>query len=378
MNVVIVEGHPGPLTPLQDALASVGHDVRVTKSLPDALAAFAKKKPDIAIVAWTPDTPLLSEVTASLRTPEDPTFRAVLAIVDVDSPGARRAAYEAGADDVAMISASPAELCDHVRSSERIVRLERRLRERVVELESALRRLALHASSRGQELAGPTKQPRGGLGFLLTSTWTALEEILLKTCGEFLQHSLEYVVGAADPLPGWPGAKVALADVGNELKLEVTFIASPPAAHAIAATLCGGPEAVDDDVVRDVLLELGNTGMGAVRAAFLGEEFGFAASIPEAIVSKEQDVLLKGAEAKRVLTFRGADGVVIHVIVTLRSQGRVRVVGGLLREGMVVATDILTDNGLLMVRAGTRLTETTALKLSRLFPKREIELAENT
>jgi hypothetical protein len=54
----------------------------------------------------------------------------------------------------------------------------------------------------------------------------------------------------------------------------------------------------------------------------------------------------------------------------------VRVQASSLREGMVVASDVTNDAGVLIVRAGTRLTETTAERIARLAPKKQIELTE--
>ena len=129
------------------------------------------------------------------------------------------------------------------------------------------------------------------------------------------------------------------------------------------------------EAIRDVLLELANSGMGALKAGFLGEEFRFAPSIPQILSGVDPIKQLEGAEATRVRAFH-SETAVVYAVVTLKHQGRVRMHGARLKEGMVVASDVLNDAGLLLVRAGTRLTETTAEKLARMIPKREIELAE--
>ena len=86
------------------------------------------------------------------------------------------------------------------------------------------------------------------------------------------------------------------------------------------------------------------------------------------------DKLLDRAEAKRTLTFRRG-AAAVHVVVAVRHQGRTKVCGSRLREGMVIASDVTTPAGVLLVRAGTRLTETAAEKIARLLPKTEVELA---
>lgn len=375
MNILVIEKTAGRMNELGDLLRQSGHDIRSFSGRDAGLAALLASRPDIVVVEWSPDDPTLGDIAVALREGSDATYRSLVAIVQADTSDARSAAYAAGADDVALGTASPRELADHIRSAERVVRLERRLRERVVELESALRRLALAARSRGQEVATTAAAPqRGGIGFLLTNAWTDLERLMTGMCREYLQADYQPVVGGTAPTDG-RGATISLTDVENELRLELSFITSDASARAIAATICGDPSLVDDDIVRDVILELANSGMGAVKAAFLGEQFCFAGSLPKELSSFDAAKLLHGAEAKRILTFR-SDGAVVHAIVSVRHQGKTRVPLSRLKEGMVLAQDLVNDGGVLLARAGTRLTETTAHRLARLMPNKIVELAE--
>ncbi len=375
MNILIFQEGGGALAELAALLKSTGgHDVWTTPDLPKALAAISENAPDIAIVRGPASA--IAAVSAAQRAPDDSIYRSVIAYLEEDGTVARDTAYAHGADDVVVGNASLAELADHVRAAERVVLLERRLRGRVVELESALRRLSFRALARGREASADMKPPTsGGLDFLLTSTWTRLDAVLLKMCTEYVQLPFTQLAGAGPAETTWGGSHIALVDIEHELRLELSFRASDASARAIAVGFCGGDESmVDDDVVRDALLELANSAMGAVKGGLLGEEFRFSGAIPEPVDPKSPCVDLKGAEASRMLAFRSA-GVVIHATVILRHQGKIKVVGGRLREGMVIAADVLNEGGLLLVRAGSRLTETTAEKLGRMFPKREFELA---
>lgn len=376
MYVLILHGAAGPLSQLAELLRRDNHDVSVVTDAAAAKSVLAKRKADIAVASASVDD--LAAVATALRPPEDATYRSLIAVVGKDTSAARQAAFGAGADDVVVSSASASELADHVHSAERVVKLERRLRERVAELESALRRLSMQALVRGQEVAsGAAKSPAGGgLTVLLTTTWTGLEELLGNMCTEYLQTPFVHLVGAAPPSSGCRGSRISLSDTENQLKLELSFYATDESARAIATSFCGGDASVvDDDVIRDVLLELANSGMGVIKAGFLGEQFRFVGAIPEPTTSADRAKAFDGAEAKRILAFR-SDKAVVYVAVTLKHQGRVRVLGARLKEGMVVAADVKSEAGVLLVRAGTRLTETTAEKLARLFPKGEIELAD--
>lgn len=354
-------------------LLQSGHGVRILHA--SAVGGVIEtEKPDIIVVACTDPASALAPIVASLRSLDDLAFRSLLAVATSGTSEARAAAYEAGADDVVLGSAGARELADHVRSAERIVCLERKLRERVVELESALRRLALAAAVRGQGVAPPDPAPtRGGLRFLLTNAWSQVDDILQRMCSEYLQHPYELVGGGGAIPQNRKGATIPLVDVENELSLDLTFVVSAESARTIALMFTGDPSMVDDDVTNDVLLELANSGMGAVRAAFLSEEFRFAASTPKTLTGTT-DCLLDKVEAKRVLIFRH-ESAVLHVVVAVRHQGRIKVRGSALKEGMVVACDVTNAAGILLVRAGTRLTETAAEKIARFAPMTEFELA---
>lgn len=377
MKIIIVEDTPGAHADLGRILEHANHEVVVSNAA-SAVDAIQKAKPDIALVACAPSSETLDRIAGALRADEVAVFRSCVVLLGTDTPEARAAAYAAGADDVVPPGASAGELANRLRCAERVVRLERRLRERVVELESALRRLSLAALARGQEVRAslaPVARRGGFAVLLLTHTWSSVEELMSAMCGEYLQSTFTRVVGAAHPAHGSPGASISLTDVENELLLDLAFFTSGADAHEIAAQFCGDPGLVDDDVKRDVLLELANSGMGAMKAAFLGEEYRFAGSLPRAVAFGDLDKLLAGSEAKRVITLR-SEQFLVHVVVTVRHQGRVKIPASQLREGMVLAADVTNEQLVLLARAGTRLTETTAQKLARLVPKRLVELAD--
>ena len=204
-----------------------------------------------------------------------------------------------------------------------------------------------------------------------------MEQILCKLCVEYLRAPFQLVAGVATPAAGSPGATISLTDVVHELRIDLTFFAPVASARAIAVAFCGDETMVDDEIVRDVFLELANSGMGAVKSAFLADGFRFAGSTPKPRVFVSAASLIAEAEAKRLLTYR-SDSSFVHVVVAVRRIPRVRVTPGALREGMVVATDLVNDAGVLIIKAGTRLTETAAERVRRLLPKAEVELADPT
>ena len=377
MNVIFVEEVAGEYAAVGELVRNAGHVVQVVP-FELARATIERELPDISVVGCRKNPATILPFAKLLRSLEDPvTYRSLIAVVEGDSAETRRIANQDPADDILVSSASPGEIATHVRSCVQIVGLERKLRERVIELEGALRRLAFAAAVRSEGAAATvTKGPtRGDVRFLLTHTWPATDDILRTMCGEYLQRPFEQVVGGSVQFQGCLASSITLTDVENELKLELTFLTKPETARGLAIMFTGDESIVDDDIVKDVLLELANSGMGAIAAAFLSEDFRFAASTPKAAPARPLEKLVENVEAKRILTFR-FESSVLHVVIAVRSQSRIKVRAAYLREGMVVASDILNEGGLLLVRAGTRLTETSASRISRLMPTVEVELAD--
>ena len=375
MKVVVIEESAGEYSALGQGLAEAGYAVCIVAAAA-APATFSRDLPDVCVVGCRDGFTNLAPIATLRNTLAASGYRAIVAVVSEPMVAHLEATRGAGADDVVGSSATVAEIVDHVRSCARIVGLERKLRERVAEVEGALR----HAADAGPvQGTGPgsaaDRDRRGGFRFLLTRTWTAVDDLLRNMCTEYLQSPFEQIAGTFVVAPGCAASSIALTDVENELAMELTFLATPAAARVVAAMFTGDASIVDDEVVKDVLLELANSGMGAVRNGLLGENFRFAASTPKPAPPRAVDKLVAGVAASRMLTFKHGEAT-LHVVVAVRSQARIKVRGLLLKEGMVIATDILNDAGQLLVRAGTRLTETTAGRIARMVPKLEVELAD--
>ena len=357
-------------------LERTGHQVRVITACERALDLIGRDPPDIAIVSRS----LAGDAFASIMRAVvgvDELYRAVVALVDEEGPDTRLDAYGSGADEVIVTKTIRAELICRVRSVERIVRLERRLRERVRELESALKRLEMAAVHRAGGITGGSKtgtdaQPTT---FLLSPTWDAVEVLLASTWTEYLKAPYQLVAGTSVPAPGTSGTVISLTDVEHELRVELALFAPPASAALLTAAFCGDASMVDDEMIREVMLELANSGMGALKVGLVRDGFRFAASVPKPVAFVDAKSWLSNAEARRILTFR-SETTVLHVILAVRRTPRVRVKAALLREGMVLAANVTNEAGTLIIAAGTRLTETSAERLRRTMPKLEIELAD--
>lgn len=376
MNILIFVGESYPPRDLVDGLRQAGHLVSVATTAQTTLDAISRDPPDIAVVTYEGAGDHFNAILRSV-TGSDDMYRALVCLTQKDTPERRTALYAAGVDDVAGPAVAPQELATRVKSVERIVRLERKLIERSSEHESALSRLEMQAIRRGQVIAASARrgEKTQDVPFLLARSWTTMEDVLSSMCTEYLQRPFKLVTGLGDPAAGAPGAHISLTDVEHQVRLDLTFFSPPEAARAIAIAFCGDPSIVDDSVVRDVLLELANSGMGAVKSAFLHDGFKFSGAAPKSSVFAGVAHLFGEVEAKRALAYQ-SDDLLIHVFVAVRHTNRAKVKPHALREGMVVATDVLSEGGALLLAAGTRVTATSAARIQRLAPKIEVELAD--
>jgi DNA-binding NarL/FixJ family response regulator len=369
MMTLIVGGPSGGARTLVDAFQNAGHTVQQALTYATGLEIVARGGIDVA-VAPLGDLPL--QALAGAVRKQDGCYCYVLGVLAHESAAAREAAVEAGADGVVLSSATERELAGRVRAIERIVGRERWLRERVSELENDLGRLSS---------LGPNKQPAlravpGRTNFLLTRTWRDIEATCSRMCAEYLQLPSEPIVAASLPPPEALGATISLFDVERELQLDLAVFAPGRSPTIIATAFCGGDASlVNDEVIDDVLRELANSAMGAVKGAFVVEQINFTGGIPKTVSARQFTTGLIDPVAHRVLGLRAGEAI-LNIVLSLRNKPRSMVAAAQLKEGMILASDVLTDSGLLLARAGTRLTQTTAEKLARLIPNNKIELGE--
>lgn len=263
------------------------------------------------------------------------------------------------------------DLLRDVRAAERAVGTSHRLLERVEELERAL--AGLIASGAGTQANAAGESRSGLLRALLTRTWKNVQETISRMCGEYLNTAFESGATASPPSSDCRrGARIALNDVANNLEIAIVVFAAESSMRALATAFCGGDESmVDDAIMQDVLFELSNSCMSAVKNDFLAEGFQFTAGVPQPVALDDVALGMSKNDAYRLISSSAKD-ISVGFMLTLSHKAKVRILGKHLKEGMVVASDVFSDNGLLLVKAGTRVTETTAERLARFVPKKLI------
>jgi CheY-like chemotaxis protein len=188
------------------------------------------------------------------------------------------------------------------------------------------------------------------------------------------------VVGQlASPVAGWPrsfggdlrGAAITMSLAIDRIELRIAVMANACALRWLGEVVLGdggAPEAALDDVLR----ELANTAGGAAKRAALPENVTLTTGIPTNVSS----IHCEGSEVQSfAIPFDGGKAN-LAVVAEIRKRANHRVPASDLREGMVLAHDLRTECGALLVTAGSRLTSTTAERLAQVLgPSFFVEVA---
>ena len=123
--------------------------------------------------------------------------------------------------------------------------------------------------------------------------------------------------------------------------------------------------------MQDALRELANTAGGALKRAALGEGITLTTGIPR------DDTAGRFPDKHACYTLKLAgDTGCLAVVGEIRTRSNERISAAQLAEGMILAHDIRSEGGVLIVPAGSRLTATSANRLAAMLgPRYFLEVA---
>jgi CheY-like chemotaxis protein len=300
-------------------------------------------------------------------------------VIVVTGHGAGRLeeAFAAGADDFLTKPYRVDELRARLRAAERILDLESLLRTRASELETALRRIDVAAASRALERAAAVREgeafdnarPLESLSRL--KLWLSLEETVGRSLEGFL--GLAQTPSTDRGLRGEPfTAEIMLNEASLGLEIAVTVSAASETIEALSMQLLGEAE---PEAGQALVLEAANVVMGALKTELLGQGFTFVGGLPAATPYATATSILDAAPVRRRFVLSSAAGI-IEVGIRARRCKNVTVRVRDLREGMVVSEDVRDARGMLLIRAGTRLTQSTTERLARLAPDVSVAVSD--
>jgi hypothetical protein len=114
---------------------------------------------------------------------------------------------------------------------------------------------------------------------------------------------------------------------------------------------------------------------GALKAALETQKVNTTVGLPQPREAAQLPHLM--AEYSGSVSFTlSAPGAAMSVYMAARRRRNIFVRATELSEGMVLSADLRDDKGVLLIRAGTRLSATAASRLSRLGSKKMVELTD--
>jgi len=200
-----------------------------------------------------------------------------------------------------------------------------------------------------------------------------------RNLGQLVAEDLSEMAGSPFSVSqGYPphlGADAACASIpmslaGDQLELRLSIVADAAATRWVRETLLGDPSA-HESAMRDALRELANTAGGSLKRAALSESITLTTGIPR----DDSTARFPGKHLCWSLKLEGGAGC-LAVVGEVRSHTNQRISAAQLTEGMVLAHDIRSEGGVLIVPAGSRLTATSANRLAAMLgPRYFLEVA---
>jgi CheY-like chemotaxis protein len=358
---ILVVATSAEASEVAEGLRSGGHDVWMVADEAEARTVRAGRPIDLAIVATSAASEHPLTVIRSLLTSGRRPYVLLLHPSLPDEFIVR--ALEAGAD---------ADLKSPLTSQYLAARLG------AVERRSALPPNAEELSSDGHARLGLPSRPPGAArispslipaaGPLSSAagstTWGTAAEQMADAASRFLALPVGWDALPASGAAPTVAVGIVLLDAQQHLELRIALGADASSARALAVHLFG---ADGEDLGPDVMNELANILMGTLKTSFAGEGLTFTSGLPTELAGEE--VLRPSApyQAQEALLFTLAEArLVVHI--ALRARANQLVVTSGLREGMVLAKHVFHPRGMLLVDAGTRLSQHTVERMQATLP----------
>lgn len=221
--------------------------------------------------------------------------------------------------------------------------------------------------------AAPQGSVLGAIDLILRArAWQNATETLRDTTAKFLTLEASHTGTPPDNAAPEIGCSIVLANVQHELEVRVSLGTDAESAKNLAVHMFGPEEG--ETLGGEVMSELGNVMMGAMKTAFAADSLAFTGGLPETIQGdlvlrppvnyKIQETFVLSVATAKLLVYLG-----------VRCKGNIMLTTAALREGMVVVKDVFNPKGLLLLKAGTRLSMNMVDKLRTTLPaKQELEV----
>lgn len=308
------------------------YEVTLARDGASALTILRERDFDVVLAESTLPGVTAAAMVKQIRTRDAHRHTYVIFTAALPVQGDIRLAFGAGADDFVRKPLGRDELQARVDAPTRI----RRWTSRTV-------------------ASGTVQYLTAGSELVALSAWTTLETTVAAAISEMLGMTLSATTTteglekclALSTLP------LSLATESAEVGFAVGI--GDDTAAELTETLFGA-KTTDPEAIRDMLGEIVNVAAGAFKRVAAAESRDFTTGIPKE--AQAHEIRHAGATARRqwIVAAEGTS-IALRFEVELRVREKKRLPVAALREGMIIATDLANDAGALLIRQGTRITE---------------------
>lgn len=341
MKVLVLDESQYERQALAKTLGEAGFSVEEAKDSKAAFSLLEREPPRVLVMPW----PRMggTDLVKRVRALDSAHHIYVLVLLDKQPPSEIATIYSAGADDFARRPLAREELVGRVETPRRVEKWRSGEKQVAFDWSSATDLRHLRACRE-------------------------MGTVVAEEIGQMLGQSMQVTPGwspemTADSLSAT--IPLSLASVQTEVRVSIAVDAA--SLPGLAGALLGDANS-PRDALEDIVREIANTAGGAVKRLAMTEDVTLTTGLPinDKIVGKEDDTtrcwVAQLAEPK----------IRIGIVGEVRRRENQRLAASLLREGMVVAADLFSDSGALVVRAGTRLSATTAQRVASILGQRHV------
>lgn len=339
MKILILDENQYERQSIGQILGQAGFTVDDAKDAKMALAALERESVQLVVFGW-PKTGG-PDLVKRLRSFDSSHRTYLLALLDKQPPSEITALYSAGVDDFMRRPLVREELLGRVDAPTRIEKWASGDKKAAFDWSSATDLRHLRACRE-------------------------MGTVVAEEIGQMLGQQLQVTPGWAPEIDDKAcTATIPLSLASVQTEVRVTVVIESQSMPNLAGALLGDPNA-PREALDDIVREIANIAGGAVKRLALTEDVTLTTGLPvsDSVVAKDDDTT-------RCWVARLAEPrLCIGIVGEVRRRENQRVAAAALREGMVVAADLFSDSGALVVRAGTRLSATTAARVATILGHR--------
>jgi CheY-like chemotaxis protein len=377
-RVLVVQDAEADAYLLMHALERGGYANLVhRRDVKSAMAEIAANPPSLVITDLDVGQGPGIELVRHIRTLESSASVYVVMLTTSRSDEVIGACFKAGVDDFIEKPFRSETVLARMHAGERILELEATLRTKSRELDTALRRIDVATAQRAHSrAAGPMpSSPAAGAtpldALLGTETWRNAEALLTAAMTDFFQLPFGRTVTEDDPSDPFVAA-ISLSEPAKQLELDLSVVIATEAMKQLGTHLLG-----DDDLegAQALVLEVANILMGTLKTAFTAHELTFTGGVPTTEGHTETRARFDQSAVRMRIAMGAADST-LELWLRVKAKRNTAMLGRHLREGLVICEDVCDAHGVVMVKAGSRLTHTAIERITRLLPDIEVTVSD--